>query len=149
MCDPEEIPDLSSRLTGVNSIVFGEFTTPSDPTICLDKEAASSTEMLTSEAKHEVESATAGDIPFLMVHDTLAQVEIELPGDYEERAKDDKFGDEGIKVVGQMSFNGPKTVTAEEEGVEVIGQTKFNGPNKTVSPFGTVPLRHSTTCPIY
>ena len=100
--------------------------------------------------KHEVESATAGDIPFFMVHDTLAQVEIELPGDYEERAKDDKFGDEGIKVVGQMSFNGPKTVTAEEEGVEVIGQTKFNGPNKTVSPcFGTVPLRHSTTCPIY
>jgi len=147
VCDPEENPDLS-RLTGVNSVVFGESKNQSDPTICPGKEVASSTAMLTTEAKHEAESATAGDRT-VMVHDTLAQIEIELPCDDEQRAKDDEFDNEGgIEVIGQMSFNGPKNITSEEEGVEVIGQTKFNGLKK-VSPFGTIPLRHSTTCPIY
>jgi len=55
-----------------------------------------------------------------MVHGTLAQIEIELPGD-DERAKDDEFDNEGgIEVIGQMSFNGPKNITSEEYCVDLV-----------------------------
>jgi len=61
VCDPEEIPDLSSRLTGVNSVVLvGESTNQSDPTIHPGKEVASSTAMLTTEAKMKLKVQLLG-----------------------------------------------------------------------------------------
>ena len=58
-CDPEENPDLS-KLTGVNSVVLGESTNQSDPTICPGKEMASSTAMLTTEVKMKLKAQLLG-----------------------------------------------------------------------------------------
>jgi len=59
-CDPEENPDLSKFLTGVNSVVLGESTNQSDPTICPGKEMASSTAMLTTEVKMKLKAQLLG-----------------------------------------------------------------------------------------